>query len=157
MYNVFDFQDGCKLYFDCTVLWIGHCPKPLFQNETKCNKRKVLHLASFWKWVCAFWFSFVFFFCFVFFCVCVFANLWCCPSWLIWSHDTCLSSAMRILLSKLPRPWIVNEKKDDGYTALHLAALNNHTEVAELLVKQVCCGALFRFCLVLRVSLLPVS
>ena len=46
-------------------------------------------------------------------------------------------SAMRILLTKLPRPWIVNEKKDDGYTALHLAALNNHVEVAELLVKQV--------------------
>lgn len=40
---------------------------------------------------------------------------------------------MRILLSKLPRPWIVDEKKDDGYTALHLAALNNHVEVAELL------------------------
>ena len=48
-----------------------------------------------------------------------------------------LCSAMRILLAKLPRPWIVNEKKDDGYTALHLAALNNHVEVAELLVKQV--------------------
>ncbi|XP_068679361.1 E3 ubiquitin-protein ligase MIB1-like [Montipora capricornis] len=45
-------------------------------------------------------------------------------------------SAMRILLSKLPRPWIANEKKDDGYTALHLASLNNHVEVAELLVKQ---------------------
>ena len=44
---------------------------------------------------------------------------------------------MRILLTKLPRPWIVNEKKDDGYTALHLASLNNHVEVAELLVKQV--------------------
>lgn len=44
---------------------------------------------------------------------------------------------MRILLAKLPRSWIVNEKKDDGYTALHLAALNNHVEVAELLVKQV--------------------
>ena len=44
---------------------------------------------------------------------------------------------MRILLTKLPRPWIANEKKDDGYTALHLAALNNHVEVAELLVKQV--------------------
>ena len=29
-------------------------------------------------------------------------------------------SAMRILLSKLTRPWIVDEKKDDGYTALHL-------------------------------------
>jgi len=43
---------------------------------------------------------------------------------------------MRILLMKLPRPWIVDEKKDDGYTALHLAALNNHVEVAELLVHQ---------------------
>ncbi|XP_072016181.1 E3 ubiquitin-protein ligase MIB1-like [Amphiura filiformis] len=45
-------------------------------------------------------------------------------------------SAMRILLTRLPRPWIVDEKKDDGYTALHLAALNNHVEVAELLVHQ---------------------
>lgn len=44
---------------------------------------------------------------------------------------------MRILLCKLPRPWIVDEKKDDGYTALHLASLNNHVEVAELLVHQV--------------------
>nr|XP_009862485.1 E3 ubiquitin-protein ligase MIB1 [Ciona intestinalis] len=44
-------------------------------------------------------------------------------------------SAMCILLNKLTRPWIVDEKKDDGYTALHLAALNNHLEVAELLVK----------------------
>ena len=43
---------------------------------------------------------------------------------------------MRVLLSKLPRPWIVDEKKDDGYTALHLAALNNHVEVAELLVRS---------------------
>jgi len=43
-------------------------------------------------------------------------------------------SAMRVLLSKLPRPWIVDEKKDDGYTALHLASLNNHVEVGELLV-----------------------
>ncbi|KAL0274237.1 UNVERIFIED_CONTAM: hypothetical protein PYX00_006711 [Menopon gallinae] len=43
---------------------------------------------------------------------------------------------MRILLMKLPRPWMVDEKKDDGYTALHLAALNNHMEVAELLVRQ---------------------
>jgi len=45
-------------------------------------------------------------------------------------------SAMRVLLSKLPRPWIVDEKKDDGYTALHLASLNNHVEVAELLVHE---------------------
>ncbi|XP_060659576.1 LOW QUALITY PROTEIN: E3 ubiquitin-protein ligase mind-bomb [Drosophila nasuta] len=43
-------------------------------------------------------------------------------------------SAMRILLTKTNRPWIVEEKKDDGYTALHLAALNNHVEIAELLV-----------------------
>lgn len=43
---------------------------------------------------------------------------------------------MRILLTKLPRSWVVDEKKDDGYTALHLAALNNHVEVAELLVQQ---------------------
>ncbi|XP_075212896.1 E3 ubiquitin-protein ligase MIB1-like [Lycorma delicatula] len=41
---------------------------------------------------------------------------------------------MWVLLLKLPRGWIVDEKKDDGYTALHLAALNNHVEVAELLV-----------------------
>ena len=43
-------------------------------------------------------------------------------------------SAMRILLAKSPRPWFVDEAKDDGYTALHLAALNNHIEVAELLI-----------------------
>jgi len=43
---------------------------------------------------------------------------------------------MRILLTKLPRPWIADEKKDDGYTSLHLSALNNHVEVAELLVRQ---------------------
>lgn len=28
----------------------------------------------------------------------------------------------------------MDEAKDDGYTALHLAALNNHIEVAELLI-----------------------
>jgi len=45
---------------------------------------------------------------------------------------------MRILLNKLSnnRSWIVDEKKDDGYTALHLAALNNHVEVGELLIHQ---------------------
>ncbi|XP_055383755.1 E3 ubiquitin-protein ligase mind-bomb [Condylostylus longicornis] len=43
-------------------------------------------------------------------------------------------SAMKILLTKTNRPWIVEEKKDDGYTALHLAALNNHVAIAELLV-----------------------
>ncbi|CAF4757892.1 unnamed protein product [Pieris macdunnoughi] len=42
---------------------------------------------------------------------------------------------MKIMLSKLPRPWIVDAAKDDGYTALHLAALNNYAEIAELLVQ----------------------
>lgn len=45
-------------------------------------------------------------------------------------------SAMKILLTKTNRLWIVEEKKEDGYTALHLAALNNHVEIAELLVKM---------------------
>lgn len=39
------------------------------------------------------------------------------------------------MLTKLTRSWVVDEKKDDGYTALHLSALNNHVEVAELLVQ----------------------
>ena len=57
--------------------------------------------------------------------------------WPLKLFDDTGCSAVRILLSKLPRPWLVDEKKDDGYTALHLAALNNHIEVAELLVHQV--------------------
>lgn len=41
-------------------------------------------------------------------------------------------SAMRIVLGKLQlsRQWVVDEKKDDGYTSLHLSALNNHVEVS---------------------------
>ena len=46
-------------------------------------------------------------------------------------------SAIRALLATKPHPWVVNEKKDDGYTALHIASLNNHIEVAELLIQQV--------------------
>jgi ankyrin repeat protein len=45
-------------------------------------------------------------------------------------------TAMKILLSKINRPWIIEEKKDDGYTALHLAALNNHVDIAELLINM---------------------
>ena len=36
---------------------------------------------------------------------------------------------MKIILTKCTRSWVVDEKKDDGYTALHLASLNNHVEV----------------------------
>ena len=43
---------------------------------------------------------------------------------------------MRVLLSKLQRPWIVDEKKDDGYTALHLAAKNGHVEILKLLLER---------------------
>ena len=39
------------------------------------------------------------------------------------------------MLTDNDKPWVVNEQKDDGYSALHLAALNNHVEVCELLIK----------------------
>ena len=39
------------------------------------------------------------------------------------------------MLERKDKPWMVNEQKDDGYCALHLASLNNHLEVAELLIK----------------------
>ena len=32
---------------------------------------------------------------------------------------------------------LVDIKKDDGFSALHLAALNNHKNVAEIMIKQV--------------------
>jgi len=37
----------------------------------------------------------------------------------------------------LPPGLSINEPKDDGFTALHLAALNNHLEVVEVLLKSV--------------------
>ncbi|XP_014247997.1 E3 ubiquitin-protein ligase MIB1 [Cimex lectularius] len=43
-------------------------------------------------------------------------------------------STMWVLLVMSPRLWVVDEPKDDGYTALHLAALNNHVAVAQLLI-----------------------
>lgn len=46
-------------------------------------------------------------------------------------------SAVRALLGTKPNLFTINEKKDDGYTALHIASLNNHVEVAELLIQQV--------------------
>jgi E3 ubiquitin-protein ligase mind-bomb len=45
-------------------------------------------------------------------------------------------SAIRLILSKLQRAWIIDEKKDDGFSALHLACLNNHFDVAQLLIES---------------------
>lgn len=35
----------------------------------------------------------------------------------------------------------MDAKKEDGFTALHLAALNNHREVAQILIQEVRTGA----------------
>lgn len=43
---------------------------------------------------------------------------------------------MCVLLFKLLRLWIVDEKKDDGYIVLYLVVFNNYVEVVELLVYQ---------------------
>lgn len=40
-----------------------------------------------------------------------------------------------MLLENLPHRWRVDDQKDDGYTPLHLAALNNHLQVAQLLIE----------------------
>ncbi|CAF1166402.1 unnamed protein product [Adineta steineri] len=47
------------------------------------------------------------------------------------------SSAMELILSKIQnRQWLVDEKKDDGFTALHLSALNDHYLIIELLLTK---------------------
>ena len=50
---------------------------------------------------------------------------------------------MRMMLSRLPVTCSVDDVKDDGFTALHLAALNNHRAVAELLLEHVCCYSMY--------------
>ena len=42
-----------------------------------------------------------------------------------------------MILSRLPITCSVDDIKEDGFTALHLAALNNHRAVAELLLENV--------------------
>ena len=48
------------------------------------------------------------------------------------------SSSLRLMLSQgtSRRPWLVDQGKEDGYTALHLACLNNHPEVVRILVEE---------------------
>ncbi len=48
-----------------------------------------------------------------------------------------LFSTIELILCKVQnRPWLVDEKKDDGFTALHLAALNGHYLIVELLLTK---------------------
>ncbi|UJR26643.1 hypothetical protein I4U23_007960 [Adineta vaga] len=52
-------------------------------------------------------------------------------------YDFVCFSAIEMIVSKIQnRQWLVDEKKDDGFTALHLAALNDHYLVAELLLTK---------------------
>ena len=47
-------------------------------------------------------------------------------------------SATKLLTMKLieqQKLWLINERKDDGFTALHLSCLNNHFEVSKLLIE----------------------
>lgn len=47
------------------------------------------------------------------------------------------SRAIEFIVAKIHnRQWLVDEKKDDGFTALQLAALNDHCLVAELLLTK---------------------
>jgi len=46
------------------------------------------------------------------------------------------AGAMNSLIAKMPDRQIINEKKEDGFTALHLASLNGHLEGAEVLIHK---------------------
>lgn len=47
----------------------------------------------------------------------------------------CLRRAVRRILARARQ--LVDAKKEDGFTALHLAALNNHWDVAQILIREV--------------------
>ena len=47
----------------------------------------------------------------------------------------CFCSAVQLILQKCPDA--ANTQKNDGYTALHLAACMDHSEVAKILLKKV--------------------
>ena len=46
-------------------------------------------------------------------------------------------SIIKALVATRPPPHVINEKKDDGFTALHLAVVNEYLEVVELLIHEV--------------------
>jgi len=50
------------------------------------------------------------------------------------------TSSMRLLLNKINQQqkyWLIDEKKDDGFSALHLACLNNYFDIVKLIVDNV--------------------
>lgn len=51
----------------------------------------------------------------------------------------CPCRAVRRILARARQ--LVDAKKEDGFAALHLAALNNHCEVAQILIREVGAGA----------------
>lgn len=53
---------------------------------------------------------------------------------------SCSYRAVRKILARARQ--LVDAKKEDGFTALHLAALNNHREVAQVLIREVGTGCL---------------
>lgn len=60
----------------------------------------------------------------------------CCALGLIESRVVCPGGrATEKILARARQ--LVDVKKEDGFSALHLAALNNHRDVAEILVKEV--------------------
>lgn len=64
---------------------------------------------------------------------------WCCWATVgtLRTPGMCLRShrAVRRILARARQ--LVDAKKEDGFTALHLAALNNHREVAQILIREV--------------------
>ena len=50
----------------------------------------------------------------------------------------CSHRAVRRILARARQ--LVDAKKEDGFTALHLAAFNNHGEVAQVLIQEVWTG-----------------
>lgn len=47
----------------------------------------------------------------------------------------CFCRATEMILARARQ--LADVKKEDGFSALHLAALNNHRDVAEILLKEV--------------------
>lgn len=52
--------------------------------------------------------------------------------------DSCSHRAVRKILARARQ--LVDAKKEDGFTALHLAAFNDHREVAQVLIREVGVG-----------------